>query len=45
LKLKEGKLFIGGGRKSNERTLELKSNQIIELVEYQYTTRAELLRY
>ena len=44
LKLKEGKLYITGSRKSNERTLELKSNQIIELMEYQYTTRAELLK-
>ena len=45
LKLKEGKIYIQGGRKSNERVLELKSNQIIELMEYQYTTRAELLEY
>lgn len=45
LKLKEGKIFIVGSRKSNERTLELKSNQIIELMEYQYTTRSELLKY
>lgn len=45
LKLKEGTVFISGSRKSNERTLELKSKQIIELMEYQYTTRAELLKY
>jgi len=45
LKLKEGKVFIGGGRRSNERLLELKSNQIIELMEYQFTTRKELLKY
>ncbi len=45
LKLKEGKIYISGSRKSNERTLELKSNQIIEMMEYQYTTRAELLQY
>jgi len=45
LKLKEGQLFVKGSRKSNERTLELKSNQIIELMEYQYTTRTELLKY
>jgi|TARA_R110000787_G_scaffold286390_2_gene404589 site-specific recombinase XerD len=45
LKLKEGKLYITGSRKSNERTLELKSNQIIELMEYQYTTRTQLLNY
>ena len=45
LKLKEGNIYIMGSRKSNERTLELKSNQIIELMEYQYTTRTELLKY
>jgi len=45
LKLKEGQLFIKGSRKSNERTLILKSNQIIELMDYQYTTRTELLKY
>ena len=45
LKLKEGKIFIRGSRKSNERILELKSNQIMELMEYQYTTRKELLTY
>ncbi len=45
LKLKEGQIFISGSRKSNERTLELKSNQIMELMEYQFTTRAELLKF
>ena len=45
LKLKEGQIFIAGSRKSNERTLELKSNQVIGLMEYQYTTRNELLHY
>ena len=45
LKLKGGTIFIVGGRKSNGRTLELKSNQIIELMEYQFTTRNELLKY
>lgn len=45
LKLKHGEIFIKGSRRSNERTLELKSNQIMELMEYQYTTRAELLKY
>ena len=45
LKLKAGKIYISGSRKSQERTLELKSHQIIELMEYQYTTRKELLEY
>lgn len=42
IKLKEGTLFISGTRKSNERTLELKPHQIMELMEYQLTTRNEL---
>ena len=45
LKLKEGTVFIGGSRKSNERTLELKSRQLMALMEYQFTTRADLLKY
>jgi len=44
VKLKEGNIFITGTRKSNERTLELKSHQIMELMEYQLTTRNELLK-
>lgn len=45
LKLKEGTVFIQGSRKSNERTLELKPQQILELMEYQITTRKELLSF
>lgn len=45
LKLKEGAIYIPGSRKSNERTLELKSKQIIELMEYTYQVRGELLKY
>lgn len=45
VKLKEGKIYIQGTRKSNERELELKSNQIMELMEYEYTTRKELLKF
>ena len=45
LKLKEGQIFISGSRTSNERTLELKSSQIIELMEYTLQTRNELLKY
>jgi site-specific recombinase XerD len=44
VKLKEGKIYIAGTRKSNERELELKSHQIMELMEYQLTTRVELLK-
>lgn len=43
VKLKEGVIFISGTRKSNERELELKPHQIMELMEYQLTTRKELL--
>lgn len=43
IKLKEGTIRIAGTRKSNERTLELKSHQIIEQMEYQFSTRKELL--
>lgn len=44
VKLKDGVVFIGGTKKSNERELELKPHQIMELMEYQITTRKELLR-
>lgn len=43
VKLKDGTIFIQGTRKSNERELELKPHQIMELMEYQLTTRKELL--
>jgi len=45
LKLREGEIYIHGSRKSNERTLKLKSNQIMDLMEYQFKTRIELLKY
>lgn len=44
VKLKEGAIYIAGTRKSNERVLELKPHQIMELMEYQLTTREELLQ-
>lgn len=44
VKLREGKIYIAGSRKSAERTLELKPQQILELMEYQLTTRNELLK-
>lgn len=45
LKLKEGQIFISGSRKSNERLLDLKSNQIMELMQYTLQTRNQLLQY
>lgn len=45
LKLREGTVYIAGGRGSNERLLELKPVQIMELAEYLMQTRKELLKY
>jgi len=43
IQLKQGTIFIAGTRKSNERILELKPHQIMELMEYQLSTRQQLL--
>ena len=45
LNLREGTIYIAGSRKSNERTLALKSNQMLELMEYHYQLRPKLLDY
>lgn len=45
LHLHEGTIDIAGSRDSNERTLELKPQQIIGLMEYLMQTRQELLQY
>lgn len=45
LDLRNGKIDITGGRTGTDRTLELKSNQIMDIMEYQYNTRNELLKY
>jgi len=45
LKLREGEIYIKGTRKSNERTLKLKSNQIMDLMDYIYKLRPTLLKY
>ncbi len=45
LKLKEGVIYIVGSRKSNERTLALKPNQIMALMDYSYQVRNKLLAY
>jgi integrase/recombinase XerD len=44
LKLREGKIFINGTRRSNERTLKLESHQILGFMEYQLKTRADILK-
>lgn len=43
--LRNGIINIRGGRIGKDRTLELKSHQIIDVMEYQYKTRTELLKY
>lgn len=44
VKLREGKIFIAGTRKSNERELNLESVQILDLMEYTLKTRNEILQ-
>jgi integrase/recombinase XerD len=44
MKLREGKIFIPGTRKSNERELKLEALQIMDVMEYLLTTRKELLQ-
>lgn len=45
LNLRKGEVDIRGGRMGKDRTLALKSSQIIDLMEYQFKTRIELLKY
>jgi integrase/recombinase XerD len=45
LDLRKGTIDIRGARIGEDRTLELKSSQIIDVMEYQYNTRIELLQY
>jgi len=45
LNLRNGTIDIRGGRIGKDRTLELKSSQVMDLMEYQYKTRNELLKY
>lgn len=42
IKLKEGTIYIAGTRTSNERTLELKPHQVMELMEYGLQIRTAL---
>lgn len=45
LQLRSGEIEIKGSRKSDQRILKLKSNQIMDLMEYVYQIRSELLKY
>ena len=44
LKLKEGKIYIPGNRRRNNRTLELKPFQILELHEYVNKVRTKIMK-
>ena len=44
-KLREGKIFIAGARRSNERTLKLESQQIFDLLDYINDTRKQILHH
>jgi site-specific recombinase XerD len=43
LKLREGKIFIAGSRRTNERTLKLEPQQVFDLLDYINDTRKQLL--
>lgn len=43
--LRSGTVYIKGSRKSNDRSLELKPGQIMDLMEYQLQIRVEILNY
>jgi integrase/recombinase XerD len=43
VKLKEGKIEIPGGRKSNARTLQLEPHQVLEIYDYVLQTRKEMV--
>jgi len=44
IKLREGKIYIAGSRRSQERTLALEAHQIMDIMEYQLKIRAEILQ-
>jgi len=45
VKLREGKIFIAGTRRSNEREMNLESHQMLDMMEYILKTRAEFQNY
>ena len=44
IKLKEGKIEVSGGRKSNHRTMTLESHQVLEIYDYTLQARTEILK-
>ena len=45
VKLREGKIFIAGARRSNERTLKLESHQLYDMLDYINDTRKQILHH
>lgn len=43
VKLREGKIFIAGTKRSNDRTLKLESHQVFDLLDYINDTRKQIL--
>ncbi|PIW04742.1 MAG: hypothetical protein COW40_08235, partial [Cytophagales bacterium CG17_big_fil_post_rev_8_21_14_2_50_40_13] len=44
IKLREGKIEVPGGRKSNHRTMNLESHQVMDMYDYILQARPEILR-
>jgi len=44
IKLREGKIEVPGGKKSNHRTMQLESHQVLDLYDYVLQARAEILK-
>jgi integrase/recombinase XerD len=44
IKLREGKIEVPGGRRSNHRTMNLESHQVLEMYDYILQARPEILR-
>lgn len=44
MKLREGKIFIAGSRRSEERELKLEAHQVLDIMEYRLKTRNEILQ-
>jgi len=43
LKLREGKIFVAGTRRSNEREMKLEAHQVLDIMEYTLKIRNEIL--
>lgn len=44
LKLREGKIYIAGTRKSNEREMKLEAHQVLDIMEYTLQVRQEIIK-